>query len=157
MLLSFSPRVLKKIFQFLLVVLLALILYPLQQIGTWVLYRYLFPSDYVYRILNRFFLIWQKISVTSCPLVWILLLLQVEYDPRTIQFNELLNIFWSSHDSRQVLGQGPDVGNQYRYAVPLFLLAFMIHCESSERRVVNCSFRDDISVILLFCRILRDI
>ncbi|XP_078174125.1 peptide methionine sulfoxide reductase family protein [Carex rostrata] len=39
---------------------------------------------------------------------------KVEYDPRTIQFNELLNVFWSSHDSRQVLGQGPDVGNQYR-------------------------------------------
>lgn len=39
---------------------------------------------------------------------------QVEYDPRVISFRELLEIFWSSHDSRQVFGQGPDVGNQYR-------------------------------------------
>ncbi|KAF3794882.1 Peptide methionine sulfoxide reductase A5 [Nymphaea thermarum] len=39
---------------------------------------------------------------------------QVEYDPKTISFKQLLDIFWSSHDSRQVFGQGPDVGNQYR-------------------------------------------
>ncbi|XP_068640598.1 peptide methionine sulfoxide reductase A5 [Aristolochia californica] len=39
---------------------------------------------------------------------------QVEYDPRMIQFRKLLDVFWSSHDSRQIFGQGPDVGNQYR-------------------------------------------
>ncbi|XVF18006.1 hypothetical protein REPUB_Repub10bG0174400 [Reevesia pubescens] len=38
----------------------------------------------------------------------------VEYDPNEINFRQLLEIFWSSHDSRQVFGQGPDVGNQYR-------------------------------------------
>ncbi|RWW31444.1 hypothetical protein GW17_00003929 [Ensete ventricosum] len=40
--------------------------------------------------------------------------MQVEYDPRVIQFKQLLDVFWSSHDSRQVFGQGPDVGDQYR-------------------------------------------
>ncbi|KAK4843504.1 hypothetical protein QYF36_008939 [Acer negundo] len=39
---------------------------------------------------------------------------QVEYDPRMISFRQLLEVFWSSHDCRQVFGQGPDVGNQYR-------------------------------------------
>ncbi|PON39170.1 Peptide methionine sulfoxide reductase [Parasponia andersonii] len=39
---------------------------------------------------------------------------QVEYDPRLISFRQLLEVFWSSHDSRQAFGQGPDVGNQYR-------------------------------------------
>ncbi|KAL4644242.1 hypothetical protein ACB092_02G150400 [Castanea dentata] len=39
---------------------------------------------------------------------------QVEYDPRLISFKQLLEVFWSSHDSRQVFGQGPDVGSQYR-------------------------------------------
>ncbi|KAJ8771141.1 hypothetical protein K2173_023466 [Erythroxylum novogranatense] len=39
---------------------------------------------------------------------------QVEYDPRLISFRQLLEVFWSSHDSRQVFGQGPDVGSQYR-------------------------------------------
>ncbi|XP_044469475.1 peptide methionine sulfoxide reductase A5-like isoform X2 [Mangifera indica] len=38
----------------------------------------------------------------------------VEYDPRLITFRQLLEVFWSSHDCRQVFGQGPDVGNQYR-------------------------------------------
>ncbi|KAG5079151.1 Peptide methionine sulfoxide reductase A5 [Glycine soja] len=39
---------------------------------------------------------------------------KVEYDPQLISFRELLDVFWSSHDPRQVYGQGPDVGNQYR-------------------------------------------
>ncbi|PQM32679.1 peptide methionine sulfoxide reductase A5 [Prunus yedoensis var. nudiflora] len=39
---------------------------------------------------------------------------QVIYDHRLISFKQLLEIFWSSHDYRQVFGQGPDVGNQYR-------------------------------------------
>lgn len=47
---------------------------------------------------------------------------QVEYDPRLISYRQLLDVFWSSHDSRQVLGQGPDVGNQYRWQ-QLFALA----------------------------------
>uniref|UniRef100_A0A1D1ZFH2 Peptide methionine sulfoxide reductase A5 n=1 Tax=Anthurium amnicola TaxID=1678845 RepID=A0A1D1ZFH2_9ARAE len=39
---------------------------------------------------------------------------KIEYDPKRIQFKQLLDVFWSSHDSTQVFGQGPDVGNQYR-------------------------------------------
>ncbi|KAL2552708.1 Peptide methionine sulfoxide reductase A5 [Forsythia ovata] len=39
---------------------------------------------------------------------------QIEYDPRSISFRQLLEVFWTNHDSRQVFGQGPDVGNQYR-------------------------------------------
>ncbi|KAG1360726.1 Peptide methionine sulfoxide reductase A5 [Cocos nucifera] len=41
-------------------------------------------------------------------------IVQVEYDPKLIQFKQLLDVFWASHDPRQVFGQGPDVGNQYR-------------------------------------------
>lgn len=39
---------------------------------------------------------------------------QIEYDSKVISYRQLLEVFWSSHDSRQVFGQGPDVGNQYR-------------------------------------------
>lgn len=39
---------------------------------------------------------------------------QIEYDPRMLNFKQLLEVFWTSHDSRQVFGQGPDVGMQYR-------------------------------------------
>ncbi|KAL9260966.1 Peptide methionine sulfoxide reductase A5-like protein [Drosera capensis] len=39
---------------------------------------------------------------------------QIVYDPRVISYRQILEVFWSSHDSRQVFGQGPDVGSQYR-------------------------------------------
>uniref|UniRef100_A0A0E0L7I9 Peptide methionine sulfoxide reductase A5 n=1 Tax=Oryza punctata TaxID=4537 RepID=A0A0E0L7I9_ORYPU len=39
---------------------------------------------------------------------------KVEYDPQLIQYKKLLEVFWASHDPREVFGQGPDVGNQYR-------------------------------------------
>ncbi|GMP31949.1 hypothetical protein CsSME_00005940 [Camellia sinensis var. sinensis] len=38
----------------------------------------------------------------------------IEYDHKLVNFRQLLEVFWSSHDSRQVFGQGPDVGSQYR-------------------------------------------
>jgi peptide-methionine (S)-S-oxide reductase len=39
---------------------------------------------------------------------------QVEYDPAKITYQELLAIFWASHDPTQVNRQGPDVGTQNR-------------------------------------------
>uniref|UniRef100_A0A453QLA7 Peptide methionine sulfoxide reductase A5 n=3 Tax=Triticinae TaxID=1648030 RepID=A0A453QLA7_AEGTS len=42
---------------------------------------------------------------------------KVEYDPRQIQYKQLLDVFWASHDPREVFGQGPDVGNQYRSVI----------------------------------------
>nr|XP_027071878.1 peptide methionine sulfoxide reductase A5-like [Coffea arabica]XP_027071879.1 peptide methionine sulfoxide reductase A5-like [Coffea arabica] len=41
----------------------------------------------------------------------------IEYDPKGITFKQLLEVFWTSYDSRQVFGQGPDVGNQHRSIV----------------------------------------
>ncbi|KAJ7521082.1 hypothetical protein O6H91_19G036900 [Diphasiastrum complanatum] len=38
---------------------------------------------------------------------------EVEYDPTVIRYEQLLDIFWSSHDPTQLFGQGPDVGEQY--------------------------------------------
>ncbi|CAL5045621.1 unnamed protein product [Urochloa decumbens] len=42
---------------------------------------------------------------------------KVEYDPRRIHYKQLLDVFWASHDPREVFGQGPDVGNQYRSVI----------------------------------------
>ena len=42
---------------------------------------------------------------------------QVEYNPARISYEELLNIFWQCHDPTQLNRQGPDIGTQYRSAV----------------------------------------
>ena len=42
---------------------------------------------------------------------------QVEYDPSRVSYEQLLDVFWRSHDPTQVNRQGPDVGEQYRSVI----------------------------------------
>ena len=42
--------------------------------------------------------------------------LQIIYDPSIISFDELLEVFWESHDPTSLNRQGNDVGTQYRSA-----------------------------------------
>ncbi|MEX0672542.1 MAG: peptide-methionine (S)-S-oxide reductase MsrA [Candidatus Paceibacterota bacterium] len=42
---------------------------------------------------------------------------QIEYDPDEISFEDLLEVFWTSHDPTQVGGQGSDIGPQYEAAI----------------------------------------
>jgi len=42
---------------------------------------------------------------------------QVEYDPDTVTYPDLLEVFFAVHDPTQVDRQGPDVGRQYRSIV----------------------------------------
>jgi peptide-methionine (S)-S-oxide reductase len=43
--------------------------------------------------------------------------LQIEYDPKVISFDELLEIFWEVHDPTTLNRQGNDVGTQYRSVI----------------------------------------
>jgi len=40
---------------------------------------------------------------------------QVEYDPSFVSYNDLLTLFWDIHDPTSLNRQGPDRGEQYRF------------------------------------------
>ena len=42
---------------------------------------------------------------------------QVEYDPTKVSYDELLNVFWDVHDPTTLNRQGPDMGHQYRSVI----------------------------------------
>ncbi|AKU09709.1 peptide-methionine (S)-S-oxide reductase MsrA [Haloferax gibbonsii] len=52
---------------------------------------------------------------------------QVEYDPAAVGYDELLEVFFAVHDPTQLNRQGPDVGTQYRSIV-------LYHDDEQERQ-----------------------
>ncbi len=42
---------------------------------------------------------------------------QVEFDPSVVSYDELLNVFWNNHNPTEKNRQGLDIGDQYRSAI----------------------------------------
>jgi peptide-methionine (S)-S-oxide reductase len=42
---------------------------------------------------------------------------EVEFDPQTIGYDKLLDVFWANHNPTTLNRQGPDVGTQYRSVI----------------------------------------
>jgi peptide-methionine (S)-S-oxide reductase len=58
----------------------------------------------------------------------------VVYDPNEIEYDELLKVFWESHDPTQGMRQGGDVGTQYRSGIYPFDAEQRAAAEASRER-----------------------
>ena len=59
---------------------------------------------------------------------------RVVFDPDAVRYDDLLRIFWESHDPTQGMRQGNDVGTQYRSGIYYY--------DAGQRRLAEAS-RDD--------------
>ena len=55
--------------------------------------------------------------------------LQIQFDPEIISFDELLEVFWATHDPTTLNRQGNDVGPQYRSVI-------FYHNEEQQRKAL---------------------
>ncbi len=62
---------------------------------------------------------------------------QMEYDPSQVSYDELLDVFWKIHDPTQLNRQGPDVGTQYKSVIFFHNAEQEAAARSSNERLQN--------------------
>ncbi|MDZ7755235.1 peptide-methionine (S)-S-oxide reductase MsrA [Rhodohalobacter sp.] len=68
---------------------------------------------------------------------------KVTFDPEEISFEELLEVFWHTHDPTTLNRQGADVGTQYRSAIFYNSLEQKKIAEESKKRTDKSDLWDD--------------
>lgn len=63
--------------------------------------------------------------------------IQIEFDPKVMNFEKILDIFWRTHDPTTLNRQGNDIGTQYRSAVFYHDLKQKEIAEKSKRDLEN--------------------
>jgi len=60
---------------------------------------------------------------------------QVEFDPAQVSYDDLLEVFWASHNPTTLNRQGPDIGAQYRSAIFFHTPGQRSAAEASKERL----------------------
>ena len=68
---------------------------------------------------------------------------QVAFDPQLISYDEILDIFWQSHDPTTLNRQGADVGTQYRSVIFTTDDAQREAAEKSKKKI-QAKYRDPV-------------
>jgi len=68
---------------------------------------------------------------------------EIEYDPAQVSYDDLLNVFWENHNPTTLNRQGPDVGAQYRSAI-FFLSPEQEAAAKASKERVQSRFKNKI-------------
>jgi len=77
--------------------------------------------------------------------------IQVEYEPSVVSYDEILEVFWSSHDPTTLNRQGPDVGEQYRSAIFFHSAEQEAAARASKERLQNSGMYEKNVVTQIVC------